>query len=143
VVREYEQNLAETLWICLDLRGKPGEVTEDAVEAAASLSARAFQAGRRFGFSCPGATIEPGQGSGHLERVLHALARVDFNPLNPRPVPPVNPSQCVLVTIHPGSGSNFGDVITLREGSRLPEGARAREALPTDAHPTKGAEVSL
>jgi uncharacterized protein (DUF58 family) len=143
VVREYEQNVADTLWICLDLRGEPGDLAEDAVETAASLSARAFQAGKRFGFSCPTATIEPGQGPGHLERVLHTLARVDFEPLNPRPVPPVNPNQCVLVTIHPGSGSCFGDVISLRDGSRWPEGPRARGARLEGAHPTTGGKVAL
>jgi uncharacterized protein (DUF58 family) len=143
VVREYEQNVAETLWICLDLRGQPGDLAEYAVETAASLSARIFQAGRRFGFSCSEATIEPGQGPGHLERVLHALARVDFNPLNPGPVPPVNPSQCVLVTIQPGPGSNFAEVITLREGFRSPEGEQAREAELSGPHPMPGVEVAF
>jgi len=143
VVREYEQNVTDTVWICLDLRGKPGDLAEDAVETAASLSARAFQAGKRFGFSCTGANIEPGQGPGQLERVLHTLARVDFEPLKPRPVPPVDPSHCVLVTIYPGSGSYFGDVVSLREGSRWPEGTRAREARLAGARPTTGGKVAL
>ena len=134
VVREYEQNVAETLWICLDLRGNPGDLAEAAVETAASLSARAFQAGNRFGLSCQGTTIDPGQGPGHLERVLHTLARVDFMPLGRRPVPPVDPSQCVLVTTHPGSGPYFGDVISLREGSREPERGGACEVRRTGAH---------
>ena len=121
VVREYEQNLAETLWICLDTRGEAGELAEAAVETAAALSARALQAGKRFGFSCPGRTIEPGHGPGHLERVLDALARLDFKPLDPAPRPTVAPSQCVLVTNNPGAGSSFGDTIVPRVGARRAE----------------------
>jgi uncharacterized protein (DUF58 family) len=111
VVREYEQNDAETLWVCLDARGEPGEGAEAAVETAASLAARAFQEGKRFGYAGPGATVEAGQGPGQLERILDALARVDFQPNHPSPKPPVHPRQCVLVTLSPASRGNYGDFI--------------------------------
>lgn len=111
VVREYEQNDAETLWICLDTRGEPGELAEAAVETAASLASRAFQEGRRFGYVGPGVTVDPGQGAGQMERVLDALARVDFQPDHPHPRPPVPPQRCVLISVVPGRGAGFGDVI--------------------------------
>jgi len=111
VVREYEQNDAETLWICLDTRTEPGDRAEAAVETAAALAARAFQEGKRFGYAGPGASVEAGQGPGQMERVLDALARVDFQPDNPAPLPPVHPRQCVLVSISAGKGAGFGDVI--------------------------------
>lgn len=112
VVKEYEENRGETLWICLDTRGKAGDRAEDAVETAASLAARAFREGRRFGFSALSFTVEPGQGPGQLERVLDALARVDFHPEDPRPAPPIAPHRCVLVSLSPDAGADrFGDVM--------------------------------
>jgi len=111
VVREFEQNDAETLWLCLDLRGEPGDPAEVAVEMVASLAARAYLEGKRFGFVAPGLTVEPGQGAGQLERILDALARVDFTPGSPRPHPPVAPRQCVLISLSPGAGNGFGDVL--------------------------------
>jgi uncharacterized protein (DUF58 family) len=117
VVREYEQNTAETVWICLDTRGEEGEGAEAAVETAASLSALAFKSGKRFGFSCPGNLIEPEQGPRHLELLLDALARVDFNPHNPGPLPPAAPGQCILVTVLSGSASSFGDTVVPPAGA--------------------------
>jgi uncharacterized protein (DUF58 family) len=111
VVREYEQNDAETLWICLDTRTEPGEMAEGAVETAASLAARAFQEGKRFAYVGPGVTVDPGQGPGQMERVLDALARVDFQPDHPRPNPPVPHQRCVLISVVPGRGAGFRDVI--------------------------------
>jgi uncharacterized protein (DUF58 family) len=119
VVREYEQNDAETLWVCLDARGEPGERAEAAVETAASMAARAFREGKRFGYAGPGVSVEAGQGPGQLERVLDALARVDFHPSHPRPQPPVPPRMCVLVTLSPASRGDFGDFI-VPSVSRLP-----------------------
>ena len=121
VVKEYEQNVAETLWICLDTRGPPGESAEAAVETAASLAAKAYFEGKRFGFATTGATIEPGHGPGQLERVLNALARVDFGPNNPRPLPPVSPMRCVLVTMSPSAGGSFGDVVLTTGGRKDPK----------------------
>lgn len=110
MVKEYEENRGETLWVCLDTRGEAGDRAEDAVETAASLVARAFREGRRFGLSAPGVSVDPGQGPGHLERVLDALARVDFHSADPAPAPPVSRRRCILVTLHPGAGAGFGDV---------------------------------
>jgi uncharacterized protein (DUF58 family) len=111
VVREYEQNDAETLFICLDARGEPGEAAEAAVETAASLAARAFREGKRFGYAGPGATVEAGQGPGQLEQILDCLARVDFQPGHPKPRPPIPSRQCVLVTLSPASREDYGDFI--------------------------------
>jgi uncharacterized protein (DUF58 family) len=111
VVREYEQNVAETLWICLDTRGEPGEEAEAAVETAASLTARAFREGKSFGLATDGILIEAGHGPGQVERILNALARLDFGPFHTRPLPPVSPRQCVLITLSPGSGVGFGEVL--------------------------------
>jgi len=110
VVREYEQRSAESLWICLDIRGHPGESAEAAVEIAASLAAQAFQDGRRFGLTTPNQLVEPGLGPGQFENILGALARVDFRPDAPMPVPPVSSAQCVLVTLRQGGDPGFGDV---------------------------------
>ena len=110
MVKEYEENRGETLWVCLDTRGEAGDEAEDAVETAASLAAHAFREGRRFGFSAPGVTVDPGQGPGQLEGVLDALARVDFRPENPAPAPPVSRRRCILVTLNPGAGAGFGDM---------------------------------
>jgi uncharacterized protein (DUF58 family) len=109
VIREYEQSDAEALWLCLDTRGEPGLRAEAAVEIVASLAARAFHEGRRFGLSCPDLTVEAGLGPGQLERVLGALARVDFEPRGRAPRPPVSRVQCVLVTMSPGADPGFGD----------------------------------
>ncbi len=75
----------------------------------ASLAARAFREGRRFGLVTPARTVEPGLGPGQMERILSALAEVDFKPDDPRPLPPVSPRQCVLVTTTPGTSPGFGD----------------------------------
>ena len=126
VVKEYEENRGEALWICLDTRCEPGDEAEDAVETAASLAAGAYRKGRRFGYAAPGVTVEPAQGPGQLERVLDALARVDFHPHDPPPVPPVSPRRCVLVTLSSGEGRGFGDtIIPSREGSSPGPGGEA------------------
>jgi uncharacterized protein (DUF58 family) len=118
VVREYEQNETEALWLCLDTRGKPGDRAEIAIEMVASLAAGAFREGRRFAFVTPGQTVEPGLGPGQLERILSALARVDFTSDAPNPLPPVSPRQCVLVTTRPGASHGFGDIYSPPEALR-------------------------
>ncbi|HEX9886637.1 MAG TPA: DUF58 domain-containing protein [Longimicrobiales bacterium] len=98
VVREYERDASETLWICLDLGGEPDDVGEHLVEVAASLAARALMEGKRFGLVAGEHLVRPGTGAGQFENVLDALARVDFRPLAPVPAPPVDPAACVLVS---------------------------------------------
>lgn len=112
VIREYERDGSETLRICLDLRAEPGPRAEAAVEVVASLAAEALRRGRRFGLTTPGLHLEPSSGAGQLERVLDALARVDFDPRSAEVRPRVHPSQCVLVAARGAAGGAFGDVYT-------------------------------
>jgi len=121
VVREYERDGAETRWVCLDTRGEPDEAAEVAIEVAASLAARESASGRPFALAVGETVVDPGHGPGHLERILDVLARVDFEPDGPIPVPPVSPESCVLVTLEGASG--FGDVLTVDRNAHLdPEG---------------------
>ncbi len=117
VVREYEQDGAETRWICLDTKGEPGDAAEVAVESAAALAARAARRQTPFALVADRHILEPGQGPGHLERVLDALARVDFRPDAPLPNPPVPTGTCVLVSI--GGRPGFGDVIRIGRDAKL------------------------
>lgn len=128
VLREYERDGAETLWICLDLRARPGDAAEVAVEAAASLAARAMAAGRSFGLVAGDALVDPGEGAGQLERVLDVLARVDFAPDAVAPSPPVDPRTCVLVSVDGAPG--FGDSVVVGRGARYEEPGLARPGAP-------------
>lgn len=117
VIREYERDGAETRWICLDTRAEPGDPAEVAVEIAASLAANASANHRPFALVAGGYLVEPGEGPGHLEIVLDALARVDFDADGPPPNPPVDPAGCVLVSVDAAPG--FGDVMAVGRGAKL------------------------
>jgi uncharacterized protein (DUF58 family) len=117
VIREYERDAAETRWICLDARAEPGDAAEVAVETAASLAARAAEENRPFGLVTPDGVVDSGRGPGHLERVLDVLARVDFDPHAARPVPPVDPEACVVVSVHGAPG--FGQQISVGPDARF------------------------
>jgi uncharacterized protein (DUF58 family) len=97
VVREYERDEATTLWICLDLRTEPGPAAEAAIEAAASLAARACGRGIPFALLAVGALVRPGSGPGHLTAVLDALARAEPGPDTSCPEPPGGRGCAVLV----------------------------------------------
>ncbi len=97
VLREYERDGARTRWICLDLRGEPGDEAEVAVEVAAAVAARAAAEGHSFALAAGSTLVPPDDGPGQLERVLDVLARVDFDPDAPAPAPPVEEEECVLV----------------------------------------------
>jgi uncharacterized protein (DUF58 family) len=112
VVREYESDASEDLWICLDCSGPPGDVAEDLIEIAASLAARAAQEGRRFGLAADGPPIHPASGPRQLERVFDALARAEFRPDAPPLEIPTDVSRCVLVSMRDRPG--FADTYTLR-----------------------------
>ncbi len=104
VVREYDREVSETLWVCLDLRGEPGERAETAVEIAASLCAQASAQGLRYGLAAGDSIVAPDAGVGHLERVLDGLARVDFSPQADFAPPQGDPAECVLVAMNPRPG---------------------------------------
>jgi uncharacterized protein (DUF58 family) len=141
VVREYEQNLAETVWVCLDTRGEPGDAAEAAVETAAALAARAFKSGNRFGFAGGGRVVEPGHGPGQLERVLDTLARVEFRPGGARPLPPVAPERCVLVSLSARPGAGFGDVVTPGRATSGVAPFPAPSSQEDEIEPDEGYEV--
>lgn len=105
VIREYDRDASDTLWICLDVAAEPGEAAEEAIEIAAALAARAAAAGRRHGLVAGDRVVEPGLGRGHLERVLELLARLDVAVDAGPPSPPVDPSACVLVGTRPRAGA--------------------------------------
>jgi uncharacterized protein (DUF58 family) len=106
VLREYERDGVETRWICLDLRAEPGAAAEVAVEMAAALAAGAVAEGRPFALVAGDRVVDPGEGPGQLERILDALARVDFDPAARSVAPPVDPDMCILVSVagSPGFG---------------------------------------
>ncbi len=111
VIREYERDASETHWICLNTCSEPGDAAEVAVEIAAALAARAATDHRPFALVVGDRLVEPGEGPGHLELVLDALARVDFSPDSPSPAPPVDPMACILVSVEPLAG--FGEVMAV------------------------------
>ncbi len=111
LVREYEQDTAPAVWVCLDLAGPPGDRAEAAVEIAATLTDRAVARGDRVALVTPDVEIPPAPGPRQLERVLDALARVRFGPEAGSVRPPVDPSRCVLVTQRVGA-AGFGSVLT-------------------------------
>jgi len=98
VLREYEREGAEALWICLDLRSQPGDAAEEAVEVSASLAAQAMAEGRSFALVAGDVVVDPGDGPGQLERILDALARVDFRPDAPASDAAAAPESCVVVS---------------------------------------------
>jgi uncharacterized protein (DUF58 family) len=118
LVREYERDGAMGLWICLDLAFEPGDEAEAAVEVAASLAVQAERTGRRYGLASATHAVEPGNGATHLDALMEALARVDFDPSLPAMAPPADPFRCVLVTAGLGRGAGgFADVLRPREAS--------------------------
>jgi uncharacterized protein (DUF58 family) len=109
VVREYERDSTDTLWICLDLRAPDGDAAEVAVEIAASLAAQAAAENERFGLATNDAVVDPGTGPGQMEAVLDTLARVRFRSAAPALTPPTDPGQCVLVTVGPQGDPHYAD----------------------------------
>ena len=111
VVREYERDAAETLWLALDLRTSETEAAESAIETAASLAARATMRGERVALITNDTVIDPGTGGGQLERVLDTLARVRVRADAPALSAPVAQHECVLVAVQPTPG-DWADVFT-------------------------------
>lgn len=125
VVREYERDASESLWICLDPAGEPGSPeTEDLIEVAASLAARAEAEGKRFGLVAGLRQVAPGSGPGQLEAVLDQLARVEFAPDAPAPAIPDDPARCVLVGLTGrAAGGGYGDAFLGTPAPRAGEAA--------------------
>lgn len=111
VVREYERDASETLWIALDLRAEDGDAAEDAVEIAASLCAQGVSRGERVALVTNDVVVDPGSGTGQLERILDTLARVQFRVDGPSLEPPVSRAVCVAVTTSDASG--YSDVFNV------------------------------
>jgi uncharacterized protein (DUF58 family) len=116
VVREYEAEGSEELWICLDTRGDPGDEAETLVEIAASLAAAAAKEGRRFGFVADGRVVPPASGPAHLELVLDHLARIDFRADASAPLPPPEAMGGVLVSMIGGGSIDRGGLATVTSG---------------------------
>ncbi|MSR35311.1 MAG: DUF58 domain-containing protein [Gemmatimonadetes bacterium] len=124
VVREYERDASETLWIVLDLVGEPGsDEAEGLVEVAASLAARAEMEGKRYGLVAGSRVVTPGSGPGQLEAALDALARADLSLDAEPPNPPVHPARCVLVSLLGGGAWAYGDAYVGTPVARAPEGS--------------------
>jgi uncharacterized protein (DUF58 family) len=114
VVREYEAEVNDEVWVCLDTRGRPGDHAEELIEIAASICSYAAKAGRRFGMAGDGKVISPASGPGHLELVLDFLARVEFRPDAAPPVVPAGVIRPVMVSANPLDGTRFQDANRLR-----------------------------
>lgn len=111
VVREYDQDAAEALWICLDTATAAGDAAEATVETAASLAARAYHEGRPFGLVTGEDVIRPSTGLGQFERVLDALAGVEFDSAAPTATPPAHPRTCVFVSATHDRREGFGSTV--------------------------------
>jgi uncharacterized protein (DUF58 family) len=111
VVREFERESAETLWLAVELRTRDAEAAEYAIEIAASLAARAVTRGERVALATNDVVIDAGAGGAQLERIFDALARARVRPDAPAIRVPVSQQQCVHVAVHPAPG-DWGDVFT-------------------------------
>lgn len=116
VVREYERDAAETLWLALDLSTADHEALEEAIEIAASLGARAIARGERVALITNDVVVDAGSGAAQLERVLDTLARARIRADAPALRPPVAQSECVLVTARATPG-DWADVFVVQAGS--------------------------
>ncbi|HEX6640386.1 MAG TPA: DUF58 domain-containing protein [Thermoanaerobaculia bacterium] len=113
LVREFERERAETVWICLDLGrtdAHGADAEEDAVELAASLARTAIERARPVGLATSDMVVDEGTGPAQLERILDALARVTYRPDAPAPRAPVGASAAVLVSHASARGGAWADV---------------------------------
>ena len=113
LVREYERERAESLWICLDHARTPErdvEAEEEAVELAASLARTAVERGQPVGLATGDGVVDEGTGPAQLERILDALARVTFRPDAPAPRAPIGASASVFVGAATPRGGAWADV---------------------------------
>ncbi|HEX6588723.1 MAG TPA: DUF58 domain-containing protein [Longimicrobiales bacterium] len=115
LVREYERERAEALWVCLDQRRRPGTVEsaeEEAVEMAASLARAALERNQPVGLATADVVVDEGTGPAQLERILDVLARAPFHENAPAPRPPVGAANAVLVSVDGARTGGWADVFT-------------------------------
>jgi uncharacterized protein (DUF58 family) len=117
VVREYERDGGDTLWLCLDLRARPGARAELTCEIAAALAARAHSRGQVFGLVTANARVPLGSGAGQLERVLDVLARARFRLDAPAVQPPGDGVGAVLITALEAGAGEWADVYSAVEAT--------------------------
>jgi uncharacterized protein (DUF58 family) len=117
VIREYEKEAGEPLWIVLDASAEPGPDAELALEVAASMCARAADRRQPFALAAGPYEVGAGTGQGHLERALDALARTEFGA---RGVATLNVprSRAVFVTSGGSAGAGFARVFRTGGGPR-------------------------
>ena len=83
---------------------------EDAVEIAASLARTAIERNQPVGLATGDVVVDEGTGPAQLERVLDALARVEFRADAPAPRAPIGASASVLVSARGRAGGGWSDV---------------------------------
>ncbi len=116
VVREYERDASETLWLALELRTPDADAAEVAIEIAAALAARSVARGERVALVTNDTVIDAGTGGAQLERVLDALARARVRADAPDMNLPVAQQHCVLVAVAPSAG-DWADVFLAQEAA--------------------------
>jgi len=135
VIREYDRDASEALWISLDVSTPEGVASEHAADVAASLLVKMIGQGAPVALHAGENFVPPGSGPAQRERVLDALARVEFG--SPDAPPPVSKARCVRVTAG-ARPRGWSDEIVARPGAQT--GARpgpppGATALPTsDPH---------
>lgn len=115
LVREYERERAEALWICLDqsrCAGVDESAEEEAVEIAASLARAALERSQPVGLATADMIVDEGSGPAQLDRILDVLARVRFDQDAPAPRPPVGAASAVLVSAASARAGAWADVFT-------------------------------
>ena len=113
LVREYERERAEALWICVDQDRRDGvteAAEEDALEIAASLARAALERNQPVGLATADTTVDEGSGPAQLDRILDVLARVRFRNGAPAPRPPVGAAGAVLVSTTGARTAGWADV---------------------------------
>ena len=113
LVREFERERADALWICLDQKRRDDideRAEEEAVEMAASLARAALERSQPVGLATGETVVEEGHGPAQLDRILDVLARVRFERDAPAPRPPVGAASAVLVSASSARTGGWSDV---------------------------------
>lgn len=114
VIREYDREAADPLWVSLDVSTPEGEASEHAADVAASLLARLIRDGSPVALHAGRRVVSAGSGPAQLERVLDALARVEFGSADAPP--PLPRGRCVRVTAG-ARPRGWADAILARPGT--------------------------